>query len=170
MNPKALLIASRTTLTMLLVAAAVLAGLGMLALLRTDPPEVDGWLRAVFGGVFGVVALALAAILAVPSGIGLWALVGAGDEESAPALLPVARRALGVVAIATVALTAVVLVATGSAVAVLNLGLIALVALASLGLAGATSLSCHRGRAILAAIALVLVAAGSLWVLVRAFL
>jgi hypothetical protein len=169
-NPKAVLIGSRTTLTMLLVAAAVLAGLGVFALLRTDPPEVDGWLRAVFGEVFGRVALILAAILAVPSAIGLWALVGAGDEDAVPALAPGARRALAAVAITTVALTAIVCIATGSAVAVLNLGLIALVALASLGLAGAASRSRYRGRAILAGIALVLVAAGSLWVLYRAFL
>jgi hypothetical protein len=170
MNPKAILIASRTTLTMLLVAAAVLAGLGVFALLRTDPPEVDGWLRAVFGGVFGVVALLLAAILAVPSGIGLWALVGAGDEDSVPSLADGARTGLGVLAVATTAIAAVVCVATGSAVAVLNLGLVALIGLASVGLAGASTMSRHRGRAIASAVALVLVAAGSLWVLYRAFL
>jgi hypothetical protein len=170
MNPKAVLIGSRTTLTMLLVAAAVLAGLGLFALLRTDPPEVEGWLRAVFGEVFGRVALALAAVLAVPSGIGLWALVGAGAEDAVPALTPGVRRALAVVAIGTVALTVLVCLATGSAVAVLNLGLIALVALASLGLAGAATLAPRRGRAILAGIVLVLVAAASLWVLSRAFL
>ena len=170
MNPRAILIASRTTLTMLLVAAAVLAGLGVFALLRTDPPEVDGWLRAVFGGVFGVVALSLAAILAVPSGIGLWALVGAGDEDSAPSLPGRARTVLGVLAVATTVAAAVVCVATGSAVAVLNLGLVALVGLASVGLAGASTMSRHRGRAIASAVALVLVAAGSMWVLYRAFL
>ena len=169
MSPKAVLIASRTTLTMLLVAAAVLAGLGVFTLLRTDAPEVDGWLRAVFGEVFGRVALALAAVLAVPSGIGLWALVGAGDEGSVPALAPGGRRALAVVGIATVVLTAVVLVVTGSAVTILNIGLLALVALAALGLAGAAALSRRRGRAILAGVALVLVAAGALWVLFRAF-
>ena len=170
MNPKAVLIASRTTLTMLLVAAAVLAGLGVFALLRTDPPEVDGWLRAVFGGVFGVVALSLAAVLAVPSGLGLWALVGAGDDDSVPALPPGARTGLGVLAVATIVIAAIVCVATGSAVAVLNLGLVGLIGLASVGLAGASGLSRHRGRAIASAVALVLVAAGSLWVLYRAFL
>jgi len=167
MNPKAVLIASRTTLTMLLVAAAVLAGLGVFALLRTDPPEVEGWLRAVFGGVFGVVALSLAAILAVPSGLGLWALVGAGDEDSVPVLPPAARTGLGVLAIATIVITA--LVCVGSAVAILNLGLIALIGLASVGLAGASGLSRHRGRAIASAVALVLVAVGSLWAVYRAF-
>ena len=169
MNPKAVLIASRTTLTMLLVAAAVLAGLGVFALLRTDPPEVEGWLRAVFGSVFGVVALSLAAILAVPSGLGLWALIGAGDEDSVPVLPPAVRTGLGVLAIATIVITALVCVVTGSAVAILNLGLIALIGLASVGLAGASGLSRHRGRAIASAVALVLVTAGSLWAVYRAF-
>jgi hypothetical protein len=73
------------------------------------------------------------------------------------------------VAIATVAVTAVVLILTGSVAAVLNLGLFALVAMASLGLAGAVNFSPHGGRAAVCAVALVLVAAGSAWLLSTAF-
>ena len=62
------------------------------------------------------------------------------------------------------------LIVTGSAAAVLNLGLLALVALASLGLAGAIEFSPHRNRAALSAIALVLISLGSAWLLEAAFI
>jgi len=99
MNPKAILIASRTTLMMLLIAAAVLAGLGVFTLLRTDPPEVDGWLRTIFGKVFAVVAAFMAAILGVPAAIGLWAMAGATAEDAVPALPQAARQGLAIVGI-----------------------------------------------------------------------
>jgi hypothetical protein len=164
-----LVIASRTMLTMLVVAAVVVLALGVASLVLIAPPETSGWLRSVFGRVFGVVALGLAAVLGVPSGIGLWAMAGARAEGVVPALSERVRLVLGAVAIGTVVATAVVLLVTGSVVAMLNLGLLALVALATLGLAGAVSLSPHRGRAIASAIALLLFAAGTVWVL-RVFL
>ena len=81
---KALVYASRTALVMLAVAAAVLLGLGAVAMLRSDNPEVGGWLRALFGQVFGVVAVSLAAILGVPSLIGLWGLAGSTGPDAVP--------------------------------------------------------------------------------------
>jgi hypothetical protein len=167
---RVLVIASRTSMIMLLVAGAALLGLGLLSLARADAPEVDGWLRTIFGRVFGIVAIAMAIILGTPSAIGLWAMAGARKEGSVPALPETPRRVIGGIAVATVVVTAAVLLATGSAVRVLNLGLLGLVALASLGLAGAVAYSPHRGRAILAAVALLLVVGGIAWVLVNAFI
>jgi hypothetical protein len=167
---KALVIGSRTALLMLGIAGLVLLALGGFALLRSDAPEVDGWLRAVFGTVFGVVALALGTVIGIPAAVGLWAMSGAAGPDARPALSPLVRRALVVVAIGTVVATVAVLVATGSAILVLNLGLAGLVGLACFGLAGATSFSPHRGRAALSGVALAVVSAGALWVLVRAFL
>jgi hypothetical protein len=170
MHHKALVNGARIVLTMLLIAAVVLLGLAVAIAVLGDPPEVQGWLRTIFGKVFGVVAVALAAVLGIPAAIGLWAMAGANAEDAVPALSQPARRALVAVAVATVAVTAVVLLVTGSAVAILNLALLALVALASLGLAGAVDFSPHRGRATVSAVALVLVAAGTAWILVNAFL
>jgi hypothetical protein len=138
--------------------------------LLTDQPEVDGWLRAIFGKVFGVVAIGLGIILAAPSAIGFWAMAGANQEGAVPALSPRIRQIAVAVALTTVVVTIVVLLVTGSAVAVLNLGLLALVAMAALGLAGASSFSPHRGRALVSAIAVGGVAIGTLWVLANAFL
>jgi hypothetical protein len=167
---RALVIGSRTALLMLAIAGAVLLGLGVVALLRSDPQEAEGWLREIFGRVFGVVAVAMAAVIGIPSAVGLWAMSGATAPDAVPALGPLVRRVLVVVAIATVVATLVVLVATGSAVRILNLGLAGLVALAAFGLGGAASFSPHRVRAAVSGVALVLVAAGTLWILVRAFL
>jgi hypothetical protein len=52
----------------------------------------------------------------------------------------------------------------------LNIALLALVAMDSLGLAGAVSFSPHRVRAIVSAVALVLVVVGAAWVLINAFI
>jgi hypothetical protein len=169
MRRKRLVIVSRTMLVMLVVAAVVVLGLGLATLILIDPPEVGGWLRSIFGRVFAVVAIALAAVLGIPSGVGLWAMAGANAEDSAPALPKLAREILAGVAIATVVVTVIVLVVTGSAVAILNLGLIGLVALSALGLGGAVAFSPHRARAAASAVALVLVAVGTAWVL-RVFL
>jgi hypothetical protein len=167
---KGLVYASRTVLIMLLVAALVVLGLGLAIVIFGDPPETGGWLRAIFGKVFAVVAGALAAILGIPAAIGLWAMAGATAADAVPALPPRARQALAGLAIATVVVTAVVLVFTGSAVGVLNLGLLALVALASLGLAGGAVFSTHRGRAIVSGVALVLIVVGTAWILNTAFI
>jgi hypothetical protein len=169
MNHRRFVIASRTMLLMLVIAAAAVLGLGLAALVLTDPPETTGWLRTVFGTVFGVVAVALAAILGIPSGVGLWAMAGAANQDVEPALPQPTRIALAAVAIGTVAVTTLVLLVTGSAVTILNIGLLLLVALGSLGLAGAVSYSPHRARAVGSAVALVLVVLGTAWVL-RVFL
>jgi hypothetical protein len=170
MHRTAMVNASRLVLMMLLIAAVVLLGLAIAIQVLGDPPEVQGWLRTAFGKVFGVVAIGLAAVLGIPAGIGLWAMAGSTAEGAAPALPDLARRVFVGVAIVTVVVTAVVLIATGSAVTILNIGLLALVALASLGLAGAIAFSPHRGRAIASAVALVLVVMGSAWLLGTAFI
>lgn len=169
MHRTALVNASRVVLTMLLVAAVVLLGIAIAIAVLGDPPEVEGWLRAAFGKVFGVVAVALAVVLGVPAAVGLWAMAGSTAEDALPALPPVPRRILVAVAIVTVAVTALVLIVTGSVAAILNLGLLALVAMASLGLAGAINFSPHGARAAVCGVALVLVAAGSAWLLSTAF-
>lgn len=170
MHRRTFVIVSRTMLLMLVVAAVAVLGLGAASLLLGDSPEVDGWLRSVFGAVFGVVAILLAAVLGVPSGVGLWAMAGASADDALPALSPRPRMTVFAVAIVVVVLTALVLLITGSTVAILNVGLLGLVALFSLGLAGAASFSPHRGRAIAAAVVLVAVALGTLWVLANGFI
>lgn len=156
---------------MLVVAAGVLVALGIATLVLVDPPDVDGgWLRAVFGKVFGTVAIGLGAVLGVPSAMGLWAMSGATKEDAVPALPRPARRLSATVGVGTAVVTAIVLVVTGSAVAVLNVGLAGLVALASLGLAGAAAFSPHRWRAAASGVALVAVALGTLWLLGTAFI
>ena len=169
MNQKRYVIASRTMLLMLVVAAAVVLGLGLATLVLGDPPETSGWLRSVFGTVFAIVAIAFAAVLGIPSGVGLWAMAGATGPDVVPALPQSARLVLAAVGIGTVAVTAVVLLVTGSIVTILNVGLLLLVALGALGLAGAASYSPHRVRAVCSAVALVLVVLGTAWVM-RVFL
>jgi hypothetical protein len=155
---------------MLFIAGLVMLGLGAASLLLVDPPEVSGWPRFIFGRVFGVVAVALAAVLGIPSAFGLWAMAGAREPDAVPALGETPRRVLAGIAGVTIAVTAIVLLVTGSAATILNFGLLGIVGLACFGLAGATSFSPHRARAILSGLALVLVALGSLWVLVNAFI
>jgi hypothetical protein len=170
MNTKGLVFASRTVLIMLLVAALVVLGLGLATVILGDPPESEGWLRAVFGKVFTVMAAIMAAVLGVPAAIGLWAMAGATADGAVPALSGRTRRVLAAVGIGTVVATAVILLATGSAIRVLNLGLLGLVALSALGLAGGAVFSPHRIRAMASAVALVLVAVGTGWVLNTAFI
>ena len=167
MSRRTLVIVARTVLIMLLVAAAVLLGLGIVALIRADPAEADGWLRVLFGRVFGTAAVGLAAVLGVPSGLGLWAMAGAREPDAVPALPPVTRQALAGVAIVATGITAVVVLTRGISALVLDLGLIAIVALATLGLAGAVAFSPHRGRAMASALMLGAVVLGTLWVLAR---
>ena len=76
----------------------------------------------VFGEVFTVIAVGLAAVLGIPSAIGLWAMSGANVEGAVPALDPRWRRLVAGFAVATAVVTAVVLLVTGSAATVLNLG------------------------------------------------
>ena len=170
MTHKRLVYASRTVLIMLLVAALVVLGLGLGAVVLGDPPEVEGWLRTIFGKVFAVVAAFMAAILGIPAAIGLWAMAGATEEGTVPALPQPARQGLAILAVVAVVATAVILLVTGSAVTILNLGLLGLVALSTLGLAGAAYFSPHRGRAIFAGVALALIVLGTFWVLGVAFI
>jgi hypothetical protein len=165
MHRRTLLVAARTTLLMLVIAAVALSVLGAAALVLPDPPESGGWLRVIFGRVFAVVAFGMAAIIGAPAAIGLSAMAGAAKDGAVPTLPIVARRALAGIAIVTVAITAVDCLTTSRTPTVLDLGVIGLVALASLGLAGAASFSPHRWRAILSALALLVVAGGTLWVL-----
>ena len=114
-------------------------------------PFAGGLILAMFGQSRRApelnVAFSLGTILAIPSGVGLWAMAGANADDAEPALARPVRIVLAGVAVAAVVATVVVCLTTGSAVFVLNLGLIALVALAALGLAGAAYLSPHFGRA-----------------------
>jgi hypothetical protein len=162
---RALVIGSRTALLMMLIAALVILGLGAIALISGDGPEVDGWLRTLFGQVFGVVAVAMAAILGIPSGIGMAAMAGATADGAVPALGATTRRIVTSIAIATVVVTVLAVALGGSQILLVNLGIAGLVALALLGLAGAVSFTPHRGRGILSAVALLAVAAGTLWVI-----
>jgi hypothetical protein len=69
MHRRPLVIASRTMLLMMLIAAIALIGLGIFTLARTDTPEVDGWLRSIFGQVFGVIAIGLGLVLGEPGAV-----------------------------------------------------------------------------------------------------
>lgn len=162
--------AARLALAMLGIAAVVLLALGGAFLVLGDPPEVSGWLRAIFGRVFGVVAVGLAATLGIPSGIGLWAMAGANSPGAVPALGRTARLAAVGVGAAVTALTALVLLVSGAAIAILNVALLALVGMATLGLAGAVASSRHRWRAVASLVALVAVALGAVWILNAAFI
>lgn len=170
MHHKAYVNASRVVLMMLLIAALVLLGLAVAIAVLGDPPEVQGWLRTIFGKVFSVVAVGLGAVLGIPAAIGLYAMAGANADGALPALPLRARQVLVGVGIAAVVATAVILVVTGSAVAILNIGLLALVALATMGLAGASNFSTHQWRAIVSGAALGFVVAGTAWIHLNVFL
>jgi hypothetical protein len=170
MNLRAVVIASRTMLAMLLIAGLVVIGLGAATLILGDPPEVEGLLRAVFAQVFAVVAFGLGAILAIPGAVGLWAMAGATATDAAPALPRPVRIVLAGIALVVVVATVVICITAGSALPILNFGLIALVALAALGLAGAAYLSPHVGRAAVSGVALGFFVAGTSLVLFNAFI
>jgi hypothetical protein len=71
MSQRVLVNAARVVLVMLVVAGLAMAALGVIALLRSDTPEATGWLRAIFGRVFAVVAFGMAAVLGIPSAVGV---------------------------------------------------------------------------------------------------
>jgi hypothetical protein len=167
---RALVVGSRMALVMLFIAALAMLGLGIAALALVDPPEVESWLRSVFGTVFGYMALGLAAVLGIPAAIGIWAIAGANADDAVPALSRRVSRVMIEIAIATVIAAGVAVLVVGSRVSILDVALVAVVALPSFGLAGAVTFSPHRGRAILAAMALGVVAAGTLWVLIKALM
>jgi hypothetical protein len=162
-------VGSRTALILMAIAGGAMLGLGVAALLLVDPPEVDGWLRGAFGTVFGTMAVAMAAILGIPSLIGLWAMADANADDAAPALSPTTRRLVAIAAVAAVVGSALAMLLSGRGASILDLVLTGLVALLTLGLAGAAAFSPHRGRALLSAAALVLAIAVIVWVFVRAW-
>ena len=170
MSQRVLVNAARIALTMLFIAGVAMLGLGIFALLRTDNPEAGGWLRAIFGKVFSTVAFGMAAVLGIPSAIGVWAMLGANKDGAVPALPRNAQLAAAIAGIAATAVTALVVIADGTISTVLNIVLVALVGMATLGLAGATAFSARRGRAIAAGVTLAIVVAGALWVCYRAFI
>ena len=170
MSQRVLVNAARIALTMLFIAGVAMLGLGVFTLLRNDNPEVDGWFRVLFGKVFATVAFGMAAVLGIPSAVGVWALLGANKEGAIPALPRNAQVGGAIAGIAATALTALVVIADGTVSTLLNIVLIALVGMATLGLAGATAFSARRGRAIAAGVTLAIVVAGALWINYRAFI
>jgi hypothetical protein len=90
-------------------------------------------------------------------------MAGATAEDAVPALPGVLRRTTVSIAVVVVVAFAFVILTSGRGATLIDLGLIGLVALLTLGLAGAVHFSPHRGRAVLALVAMVLVLAGSTW-------
>jgi hypothetical protein len=164
-----LVLGARTALIMLLIAGVALLGLGVAALVLVDPPEVDGWLRSIFGSVFGYMAVALGAIIGLPAMLGVWAMSGANAEDASPALPPTVQRLMAGLAITTLIAAALVVLVAGSELRLLDIALIGIVALPTMGLAGAVAFSPHRGRATVSALALVVLAVGILWLLFQAY-
>jgi hypothetical protein len=163
---RALVAGARTALVMLVIAGAVMVGLGIVTRVLTDPPEVDGWLRSAFGSVFSTMAFAMAGVLAIPSLVGLWAMAGATADDARPALGYRVRMIVAGCAVATVAGAGIALLLSGRGATLLDIVLTGLVALMVLGLAGAAASSPHQGRARLSAGALALVIAVIAWVVV----
>ncbi len=165
-----LVLGARTALIMLLVAGVALLGIGIAVLLLVDPPEVDGWLRTLFGSVFGYLAIAIGLIVGVPALLGVWAMSGATAEDATPALSTGIHRLMIAIAVATLVLAALVILVAGQELRLLDLAFIGIVALPTLGLAGAIRYSPHRGRAMGAALALLVLATGIGWLLLQAWL
>jgi hypothetical protein len=164
---KRLVFGARTMLIMLFVAALAILGLGVAVLLLADPPETSGWLRHLFGRVFAVVAVGMAVVLGVPGAIGLWAMAGATAEDATPVMSPAVRQVATGAAIAAIVAAVILGIVTGAGLTILDLGLIGIIVLASLGLAGAVQFSTHRGRAMLAGIALGVLSVGTIIAVVR---
>jgi hypothetical protein len=164
-----LVLGARTALIMLLIAGVALVGLGVAALLLVDPPEVDAWLRSLFGTVFGYMAIAIGLIIGIPAMLGVWAMSGANAEGAIPALSRNVARLMTGIAIATLVGSAIVILVAGKELRLLDVALIGIVALPTLGLAGAVRFSPHRGRAIVSAVALVVLAAGIAWLMLQAW-
>src|SRR6478609_77800 len=127
-----LVLGARMMLVMLFVAALAILGLGLAVALLADPPETSGWLRHLFGRVFAVVAVGMAAVLGIPGAIGLWAMAGARDEGATPVMSPTVRLVATALAIAAIVAAVVLGIVTGSGLTLLDLGLIGIVVLASL--------------------------------------
>ena len=120
--------------------------------------------------VFGYLLIATAAALGTPAAVGVWAMSGANSPGATPALSRRVQRAARGIAVLSVLVTAVVVLAFGSGVSIFDLVLVGLVSMLTLGLAGAVTFSPHRLRAALAGVTLILVTAGTLWVLAQALM
>jgi hypothetical protein len=162
-----LVLGARTGLVMILVAALVVLSLGIAALLLVDPPEVSGWLRYAFGMAFGHMAVWIAAILGIPSAIGLWAMAGAAEPDAVPALSPTAGRVIAGSAVAVLVSLSLAVLVGGRGVTIFDVAFLGLCALLTLGLAGAATFAPHRGRALLSAVALVVIIGGVIWFVAR---
>ena len=121
------ILGARTALIMLLIAGVALVGIGVAALMLVDPPEVDGWLRSLFGSVFGYMAIAIGMIIGLPALLGVWAMSGATEEGATPALPHGARQLMTGIAITTLLLAALVILVAGSQLRLLDLALIGIV-------------------------------------------
>jgi energy-coupling factor transport system substrate-specific component len=131
---------------------------------RSDDARAGGFLSLAAGFAAAFIALQI-----VQATIGLAIDPADPNSQNRFVVIGIVIVLVGV-AVVTVVVTAVVLIVTGSVATVLNLGLLALVALSSLGLAGAIEFSPHRNRAAVSAVALVLVALGTAWLLSTAFI
>jgi hypothetical protein len=154
-------VGARMSLLMLLIAGVALVVLGIVTLGRSDPGQLDGWLREVFGTVFGAMAIVVGLAIGIPGAIGMAAMAGARREGSTPALPIGARRFAAGLGIASVLGIAGVLLVRGNGLSIPDLGLAGLITLLAGGLAGAVMVSPHRIRALVTTIALALVL---LWV------
>jgi hypothetical protein len=108
-----LVIGARVALTMILLAGVAMLVLGIVTLVLVDPPEVVGWLRSAFGMAFGYIALGMAAVLGIPSAVGVWAMAGATAVDSVPALPWTARRVVAGVAVVVVIVVAAMILVGG---------------------------------------------------------
>jgi len=162
-----LVLGSRTALLMILVAAVAVLGLGLAVMWLFTPTETSGWLRYAFGMAFGHMAVWIAAILGIPSAVGLWAMAGAAEPDAVPALSPTAGRVIaGSVSVVLVSLAIFVLVG-GRGATLFDLAFLGLCALLLLGLAGAATFAPRRGRALLSAAVMAAMIAGIAWFAVR---
>jgi hypothetical protein len=161
---------ARTALIMLLVAGVALVGIGIAALLLVDPPDTDGWMRSLFGRVFGAVAIVIGLTIGIPASLGVWAMSGATADGATPALSRGVHQVTTGIAVVTLVLAALVVLIAGPGLRLLDVALIGIVALPTLGLAGAVRFSPHRGRAIGAALALIVLAVAIGWLLLQTWL
>jgi hypothetical protein len=152
---------------MILIAAIAILAIGIATWVLMDPPQVDGWLRSLFGTVFATMAIVMAAVLGIPAAIGVWSMAGATHPDLAPALPHRARRAVTLTAVVVLAVVAGVVLIGGRGVTLLDLGLLGLAALLTMGLAGAATFSPRRGRATMAVAALGVVLLGLVWFVIE---
>jgi len=119
--------------------------------------------------VFGYMAIAIGLMIGIPAMLGVWAMSGANAEGATPGLSRNVARLMTAIAIATLVGSAIVILIAGKELRLLDVALIGIVALPTLGLAGAVRFSPHRGRAIVSALALAVLAVGIGWLMYQAW-